>query len=60
MVDRLNEISDLGESGYLARCPEVPGTNGQERTLAECRDSLKAASELIIEASAAANGTNHL
>jgi predicted RNase H-like HicB family nuclease len=38
---------------YIAYCPEIPGANGQGRTIDECRESLAAAIELISEDSAA-------
>ena len=60
MLDRLNEIIELDEGWYIARCSEVPGANGQGRTLVECRDSLKAAIELIREDSTPANWDNPL
>jgi predicted RNase H-like HicB family nuclease len=34
---------------YIAYCPEVPGANGQGRTLDECRESLVEAIKLILE-----------
>ena len=34
---------------YIGYCPEVPGANGQGKTLEECRESLRAAIELILE-----------
>jgi len=34
---------------YIGYCPEVPGANGQGRTLEECRESLRDASALILE-----------
>jgi predicted RNase H-like HicB family nuclease len=34
---------------YIAFCPEVPGANGQGRTLDECRESLVEAIKLILE-----------
>ncbi len=33
----------------IGYCPEVPGANGQGRTKEECRESLAAAIELILE-----------
>ena len=55
MVNRIHEIIERDEGWYLACCPEVPGANGQGRTLAECLDSLKAAMELILEDSTSVN-----
>ena len=34
---------------YIAYCPEIPGTNGQGKTLEECKQSLAAAIALILE-----------
>ena len=34
---------------YIAYCPEVPGANGQGKTIEECRDSLADAMVLILE-----------
>ncbi len=34
---------------YIGYCPEVPGANGQGRTLEECRQSLAEAIKLILE-----------
>ncbi len=34
---------------YIGYCPEVPGANGQGRTLDECRASLIDAIRLILE-----------
>jgi len=34
---------------YIAYCPEVPGANGQGRTVEECRQSLAEAIGLILE-----------
>ena len=34
---------------FIAYCPEVPGANGQGRTIEECKKSLAEAIELILE-----------
>jgi predicted RNase H-like HicB family nuclease len=34
---------------YVAFCPEIPGANGQGRTIEECRASLADAIALILE-----------
>lgn len=34
---------------YIAYCPEVPGANGQGRTVEECRQNLADAIALILE-----------
>ena len=33
---------------YIAYCPEIPGANGQGRTIEECRKSLAEAISLIL------------
>jgi predicted RNase H-like HicB family nuclease len=42
-------IEPAPEGGYWAICPEVPGANGQGDTIAETKESLRQAIELIIE-----------
>lgn len=34
---------------FIGYCPEIPGANGQGRTVEECRQNLAAAMELIAE-----------
>ena len=34
---------------FVAWSPEIPGANGQGRTIEECRESLAAAIQLILE-----------
>ncbi len=34
---------------YIGYCPEIPGANGQGRSIEECRDSLAQAISLILE-----------
>jgi predicted RNase H-like HicB family nuclease len=34
---------------YVAWSPEIPGVNGQGRTIEECRESLSAAIQLILQ-----------
>ncbi len=34
---------------YIAYCPEIPGANGQGRTIEECKQSLATAITLILE-----------
>ena len=33
---------------YIGRCPEIPGANGQGRTIEECRASLAEAIALVL------------
>ncbi|NOZ94246.1 MAG: type II toxin-antitoxin system HicB family antitoxin [Acidobacteria bacterium] len=41
-------IEPAPEGGYWAICPEVPGANGQGETIAEAKDNLRQAIELIL------------
>lgn len=41
-------IEQVGD-WFVARSPEIPGANGQGRTVEECRESLGAAIQLILE-----------
>lgn len=36
------------EGGYWAVCPEFPGANGQGETIAEARESLRQAIQLLV------------
>lgn len=50
--DMKNEFTAVIEHDgdwYIGYCPEVPGANGQGRTLEECRGNLADAIELILE-----------
>ncbi len=42
-------IEPAPEGGYWAICPEVPGANGQGKTIEEAKDSLGEAIKLILE-----------
>lgn len=47
-----NEFSAVFEQDgdwYIGYCLEVPGANGQGKTLDECRDSLREAIKLILD-----------
>jgi len=41
-------IEEEGE-WFIGYCPEIPGANGQGRTIEECRESLSQAIALILE-----------
>jgi predicted RNase H-like HicB family nuclease len=41
-------IEHSPEGGFWATCPEIPGANGQGETIAEAKESLRQAIELII------------
>jgi predicted RNase H-like HicB family nuclease len=42
-------IEPAPEGGFWAVCPEIPGANGQGETLAEAKESLKQAIELLLD-----------
>ena len=42
-------IEPATEGGYWAICPEIAGANGQGETIAEAKESLKNAIQLILE-----------
>jgi predicted RNase H-like HicB family nuclease len=42
-------IEKAPEGGFWAICPEVPGANGQGETIAEAKNNLREAIELILE-----------
>jgi predicted RNase H-like HicB family nuclease len=47
-----NEFTSVIEEDgdwFIGYCPEIPGANGQGRTVAECRTSLSEAIALILE-----------
>jgi predicted RNase H-like HicB family nuclease len=47
-----NEFTGVYESDgewYIGYCPEIPGANGQGRSLEECRESLREAIALILQ-----------
>ena len=41
-------IEPAPEGGWWALCPEIPGANGQGKSVEEAKESLKAAVELIL------------
>ena len=47
-----NEFTGIFEKDsdwYIGYCPEVPGANGQGKTLEECRESLCEAIKLVLQ-----------
>lgn len=42
-------IESAEEGGYWATCLEIPGANGQGETIAEVKESLKNAVQLVLE-----------
>lgn len=49
MVNEFTAVIEKDGDWYIAYCPEIPGANGQGRTVEECRDSLRDAIVLILE-----------
>jgi len=49
MRNEFTAIIEQDGEWYVAYCPEVPGANGQGRTVEECRTSLSEAIALILE-----------
>lgn len=49
MHNEFTAIIEKDEEWYIAYCPEIPGANGQGRTIDECRKSLTEAINLILE-----------
>jgi predicted RNase H-like HicB family nuclease len=49
MHNEFTAIIEKDGDWYIAYCPEVPGANGQGKTIEECKESLAAAISLILE-----------
>lgn len=49
MHNEFTAIIEKDGDCYIAYCPEVPGANGQGKTIEECKESLAAAISLILE-----------
>jgi predicted RNase H-like HicB family nuclease len=49
MHNEFTAIIEKDDDWYIAYCPEVPGANGQGKTIEECKASLAAAIALILE-----------
>ena len=49
MRNEFTAVIEREDDRYIAYCPEIPGTNGQGRTIEECRASLADAIALILE-----------
>ncbi len=47
--NEFSAIIEKDEEWFIAYCPEVPGANGQGRTVNECRRNLADAISLILE-----------
>ena len=49
MYNEFMAIIERDEDWFIAYCPEIPGANGQGRTIEECKQSLAEAIALILE-----------
>ncbi len=49
MHNEFTAIFEKEGEWYIGYCPEIPGANGQGRSIEECRDSLAQAISLILE-----------
>lgn len=49
MKNEFTAIIEKDDDWYIAYCPEIPGANGQGKTIVACKESLKEAIMLILE-----------
>jgi len=49
MHNEFTAVIEQDGGWYIAYCPEIPGANGQGRTIKQCRKSLAEAIALILE-----------
>ena len=49
MSNEFNAVYERDDEWYVGYCLEIPGANGQGKTLEECRESLREAIKLILE-----------
>jgi predicted RNase H-like HicB family nuclease len=49
MRNEFTAVIERDGDWFVAWSPEIPGANGQGRTLEECRESLGAAIQLILQ-----------
>jgi predicted RNase H-like HicB family nuclease len=49
MHNEFTAIIEEDNGWFIAYCPEIPGANGQGKTVAACRKNLAAAIALILE-----------
>lgn len=49
MQNEFTSVIEHDGQWYVGYCPEIPGANGQGRTLDECRTSLAEAIALILD-----------
>ena len=48
MHNEFTAVFERDGDWFIGHCPEIPGANGQGRSLEECRVSLREAIELIL------------
>ena len=49
MRNEFTAIIERDADWFIAYCPEIPGANGQGRTVEECKSNLADAIDLILE-----------
>jgi predicted RNase H-like HicB family nuclease len=49
MRNEFTAVIERDADWFVAWSPEIPGANGQGRTIEECRESLRGAIQLILE-----------
>jgi predicted RNase H-like HicB family nuclease len=49
MPNEFTAVIERDAEWYIAYCPEVPGANGQGKSIEECRESLADAIRLILD-----------
>lgn len=49
MHNEFTAVIEQDGKWYISYCPEIPGANGQGKTVEECRKSLAEAISLILE-----------
>lgn len=49
MHNEFTAVFEQDGEWFIGYCPEIPGANGQGRTIEECRKSLAEAISLILE-----------
>ena len=49
MRNEFTAIIEKDDDWYIGYCPEIPGANGQGKTIEECRKNLTEAITLILE-----------
>lgn len=49
MQNEFTAVIERDDDWFIGYCPEIPGANGQGRTIEECRRNLAGAIALILE-----------